>query len=367
MPADALLQVVGELCESFSGITHDHFGSCEGFAGRKGIGEFLLHQAELHSGLSDLVHARAAAEPAAVYKLHGITASRGFGRISAGQDHHGIIMMRGHSSPASDPLLHMRHRRSLEVPLQAVASVKCDQVKISADKIQIRAHYLLQPELSPGSVADQRASCDDIEFRKNAVQKRHFHKACCVLKCDLQCLSRIFLSVNSRQPFQTVFTIQNSVTGKSQITSVRPVSVFHSKGRASHVACSRYGELLRKQIQRIGAVSAAVIYIGGKSSVRVRKQVLHRAPAPSSVVKMQEHAVFVRLHLICRISSMYCKKPSVLSNRNRHCISFSQYGHKFCFVQSHYNYWKQISAIAVLHAFISLFFIICHFLQNIAF
>ena len=212
MPADALLQVVGELCESFSGITHDHFGSCEGFAGRKGIGKLLLHQAELHSGLSDLVHARAAAEPAAVYKLHGITASRGFGRISAGQDHHGIIMMRGHSSPASDPLLHMRHRRSLEVPLQAVASVKCDQVKVSADKIQISAHHLFQPYFSFRSIADHRASGDDIELRKNAVQKRYFHKTCCVLKHDLKRLRLVFLCVDSRQPFKGVFSIQYSVS-----------------------------------------------------------------------------------------------------------------------------------------------------------
>ena len=259
MPADALMQIVGKFCESLSRIAHDHFGRCKGLSGRKGIGELFLHQAELHSGLSDLVHACAAAEAAAVDKLHGIAAACGFSRISAGQDHHGIIMMGGHSSPASDPLLHVRHRRPLEISLQAVASVKRDQVILSAHKVQIRAHHFFQPKFILRSVADHCASRDDIEFRKNTVQKRYFRKTGCVLKYDLQSLCLVFLSIYSRQSFQAVFPVMDPVSGESQITSHGSVSVLNYKGRAPHIARSRYREFLRKQIQRICAVLSAVV------------------------------------------------------------------------------------------------------------
>ena len=167
--------------------------------------------------------------------------------------------MGGHSSPASDPLFHMRHRCSLEISLQAVTSVESDQVIVPAHKVQVRAHNLFQPYFSPGSIADHCASCDDIEFRKDAVQKSHFHKTCCVFEQDLQRLRLVFLRVDSGQSFQAIFSIEDPVSGESQITPLDPVSVLHNKGRAPHVARSRYRKFLRKKIQGIGAVRTAFI------------------------------------------------------------------------------------------------------------
>ena len=209
-----------------------------------------------------------------------------------------------------------------------MAPVKCDQVILAAHEIQIRAHHFLKADLFVIGIADHSTSGDDIKFRDHPVQKRHFHKTRCVSQKDFQCLSLTLSGVYCRQALESVFAVPDRITRKAQVASLDSVSVLHDQGCASHVARSRHRKFLGKDVKRIGAVITAVVKLGRISSIRICKQVLHRAFASAPVVEMEEDTVFVRFHLICRIYCMYCKQTSVLRNYNRHYFSFSLYSKK---------------------------------------
>ena len=243
------LKVIGKLFQSFGRIAHDHFGSCKSLTGHKGVGELLLHKPQLHPGLAELVHSGAAAEASAPDELHRVAAARGLGRLLVRKDHHGVELMGRSPSPASDHLLHVRDRCSLEIALHGMAAVEGDQVVISIDLVKTRAHDFFQSDLLAGGIRDQRASRDDIELGKNTVQKFYFKHSRRVAKNDLQRLRLIFRRVYGRKSLQRVLAVCHPKALKAQVAGRDAVSILRDQRGAPHISGPRYRELLREKIQ----------------------------------------------------------------------------------------------------------------------
>ena len=307
MLSDAVLQVVGKRFKSGTGEAHDHFRRRELFTGSKRIGKLLLHKTQLHSGLVVLVFACVAAESAAVDKLHRVAAAGCLCCLFLGKDHHGVVLVRRCSSSAADVLLHMRHRCSLEISFHSVASVECDQVIIACQLVKACGHHFFYSDLFFCSIADQYASCDDVQLRDHAVKKRHLRHTGNILHDDLKRLRFLFGCIDSRESLQTVLAITYRIVVEPKVAGIDAVSILEDQRGTAHISCAGSRKFLREEIQRICAIFSRVVYIASITSVRIGQKVFHGTFCTASVIKMKEDTVTVRFHLISCVPGVYCK------------------------------------------------------------
>ena len=235
MGPHTVLQILGQTCQALCRKRHDHFRCGKSFPLLQGPGKFFRHEAKLDPGLIELIHAGTAAESSAVYKLQGIAGSCPLRSTLFCQNHQGIDLMGRLSAPRSDLQFQMRDRRFLGTSLHGMAALESDQVVFSGEKINICTEELFKYYCQLGKRAYDDTSGDNIQLRKDPVQKCHLHKACCIFQYDLQSLRLLFLSIDGRKPLQCVFPVLKTVAFEAQITGCCSVPGSENHRRAAHI------------------------------------------------------------------------------------------------------------------------------------
>ena len=156
-----------------------------------------------------------------------------------------------------------------------MAPVKADQIIISTYKVQAGRRCLADMNLFFALIDDFHATCNNVVFRQNAVQKHCLHFCHSVLHQDFQCLCFVFCGIDRRQTRKRIFPIYNPMALIAQITAIRAVTVFHGKSRTAEISGSACREFLWQRIHGIGSVLVRIIRIGGKSSVIIGQQIIH--------------------------------------------------------------------------------------------
>ena len=286
MLPDAAVQVPGQLPEAAGAEAHDHFRRGQRFAGRQRIGEFLFRQAHLHACLVILIPLGFRPEAAAVDELHGPASFGMLIRRVIGQDHHRIVLMGGHAAAAADHMRSVRQRRSFRLTLHRMPPAECDQIKITERKIQAGTLQLLDPERSLSLVCYDHASCNDIQLRQDAVEKRNLQSEAMILEKHFQRFRLILFrfGIYGRQSLQGIFPGRDLIAGVAELTAESVVRVLHDQHRAAVIAGPLHRELLRQIIQRIAADIGGIIRRSGQAPVSDRQQPVHAAGGFPSVI-----------------------------------------------------------------------------------
>ncbi len=175
MRPEAPVQILRQPGQSVSAVCHRGLRHQKFRLRLQRIGKPLLIKSQLDPGLVELVELHFTLEPAAVQKGHGIAAPRVLCGLTVRQDHHRIVLMAGGSAPAADAHGAMGHGHPLEIPFHRMASVKTDQVKIPAHKVQTCRLYLFQIHLIFPAVHHSCAPGDHIVLRQHAVEQIDRH------------------------------------------------------------------------------------------------------------------------------------------------------------------------------------------------
>ena len=322
MLSDARMILMREDRQSAVCKAQDDFRRRKGFSRTQRIAEFIFHKTDLYAGTVVLVLPGFRLEASAVREHHSIDGSVILRRVFVSEDDERIELVRGHSSPASDHLIHMQDGGALENALHRMSSVKGNQIIPARDKVKGRAERLFNIYFSVAAVPDDHRAGNNFTGWKYTVEKRHFHLRDRILRNDLQRLRLCLVRIYCGQPFQSILSLPDLMALIAQIDSARSVRILNDERGTPVIPGSRRRKLLRKGIQRIRAVLPRFIRASGKSPVRIGEQIFHGAFRAVSVIQMEQMSVRSYQDLICRIVRVKSKCLFFFAKNNRHGVSF---------------------------------------------
>ena len=169
MAPHAAVQVLRQLRQTFSRITHDHFRRLELLARAQRVGELFFRKSHQEPGLIILILTGLALEASAVHKCHRVTASRILRGLMLRHDHRRIVLMAGRTPCASDLLHAVSDGHPLEIPLHGMTAVECKKVILASDHVEACRRQFLYGNMSVACIDDAHAPSYDIILRQDAV------------------------------------------------------------------------------------------------------------------------------------------------------------------------------------------------------
>ena len=184
----------------------------------------MVRQTDLHPCLSELVESGHPHKSAAVDQLHRVAGSCRLGCLAVSQDQKRVVLMGGGSPPAYDNLLSVGHRYPLRGTLHGMPAIEGHEVIVPADKIQICRECPVEINLLIRVIVYDGRPRDDIQLRKNPIQKLDPQLCLRVPERDHQCLHpvRICVCIHGRKLRKTVLSIPDFIGVEAQITPRLP-------------------------------------------------------------------------------------------------------------------------------------------------
>ncbi len=158
------------------------------------------------------------------------------------------------------------------------------------------------------------------ELGKHAEQQLDLDAAARIGERDGERLRTVGLGVGvgGGQARQVVLTLADLVAHVAQIAAEGAVAVAHDEHGAAQVAVALEGELLRQDVERVGARLGLVGARAASAAVRIGEQVPHIALGAGTVIQMQQVAEPVRLHLVGRVPRVQREGTGRLVDENGH-------------------------------------------------
>ena len=215
-------------------------------------------------------------------------------------------MVGGIAPAAADAQKAVLHRAAAELPLQGMAAVESETIKVPRHKVQAGGAELLHGDGPAPLVRNDGAAGEDIQPGQHTVEQRHPHAAAFIFKLNAQGLTLVLLrlGIDRGQAGKGVLPALDAVAPIAQVAAPGAALVPQAQKRGAIVAAALDGKLLGQHVQGIGPIQARVIGVAGKAPVGILEQIVHAALAAPSVVQVQQIAVAVQLHLIRAVVGM---------------------------------------------------------------
>ena len=318
------MEILGKLCKTFGGITHNDLRGLELFSRFQRIRKLLFTESHENSCLIILVLPRLTLKSSTVDECHCIAAACILRCIMLCYDDRRVVLMTGSPSEAPDLGHPMTDRHPLDISLHGVTAIERYIIIISPQKIQTCRSQFFHRDTPAAGVHDTHTSRDHIIFRQHSVEQHGPHSCHAVHKDHFQRLCLIVIRINRRKTRKRIFAILNTVAFVTEITAVSTVCILDDTCRCTVIAGSQRRELLRQRIHGICLVIPGIIRIAGKSSVVISQYIIHTAFRIFTIIQVQQKSISVDLHLIRCILCVQCNRFLLFIINNAHiCLSCS--------------------------------------------
>ena len=244
-------------------------------------------------------------EVSAVYQSGPIAGAVFLVSMGLAQHDKGVVLMAGDAPDAAHRLNAGAQRRAVQSPLFYMASVKGDEIQLSAGEIQAQGGGPAQAHRLAALVCDPNRPGDEVTVLKHAVEQFHPDLSHRILQDDDQRIGLILRGEEGGQSLQRVLSPFLPEAHIPQVGYMAAVRQIQFQRGQTEISRPRPGVLLRQGVQGVGPVVSRLIGVGRETAVGVPNQPGQvAAPEFGAIVGVEQKAVLICFHLVGGVAGL---------------------------------------------------------------